>query len=149
MTKLLSVLLLIALLSSACYSYHTAASALPPTGATVAVNLTDSGTVVLAREIGPGAETVEGELVGVGERQLTLAVRHVRLRNGLSNRWAGERVTFGRELVERVRERRLSRVRSTLFATGLAAGVGALATAFVGGGSSGTPGGGGGPVGPR
>ena len=142
-----SILVLLALVPSACHVYREIPSGpLPATGTQLALQLTDSGAVVLAREVGPAAESIEGNLVHADDRGVTLSVSRVRLRDGLSNEWAGERVTVARELIASVSQRRLSRIRSVLFAGGILAGaaLGASgATGIIGGGRGGRGGPGG------
>ena len=140
-------LLLAVLLTSACHTYRAIPSGpLPADGTPLALHLTDSGAVVLAREVGPSVEVLEGHLVRADSESITLSVRRVRMRDGLSNAWAGEQVLVSRALIASVSERRLSRVRSLLFAGGLLAGaaLGATgATGIVGGGRGGRGGPGG------
>jgi hypothetical protein len=129
----------------ACHSYRTIPGAAPVPGTAVVVALTDSGSVVLAREIGPGAIALEGEVESLGAQDIVLSVRRVRLRDGFANQWAGERVTVDRQLTSEIRERRFSPVRTFVFAAAVTAGAGALAGMFSGGsGSIGSGGGGGG-----
>ena len=144
-----SILVFIALVLGACHVYREVPGGpLPPSGTQLAVQLTDSGAVVLAHQVGPAAESIEGSLVHADDRGVTLSVRRVRLRGGLSNDWAGERVTVARELIASVSEKRLSRIRSALFAGGILAGA-ALGASGVSGIVGGGRGGRGGPGGER
>ena len=140
-SRFVLALLLAVIASSACHTYRTIPSGpLPADGTPLALHLTDSGAVALAREVGPSVELLEGNLVRADGESVTLAVRRVRMRDGLSNAWAGEHVVVSRALIASVSERRLSRVRSLLFAGGILAGaaLGATgATGIVGGGRGG------------
>lgn len=141
------IVAVLALLSGACHVYREIPSGpLPAAGTSLAVHLTDSGAVVLAREVGPSADVLEGSLVHADTASLTLSVRRVLMRDGLSNDWAGERVTVARALIASVSEKRLSRVRSLIFAGGIIAGAALGAsgvTGIVGGGRGGRGGPGG------
>lgn len=139
-------LLLIVMLVGGCHVYRPLVDVQPAAGARLAVQLTDSGAVVLAREIGPAADIVEGDLLRADDRSLVLSVRLVRLRGGLTNEWAGEPVTIDRALIASLAERRTSRARSVLFAGGIVASAVLAATklsGLVGGGGSGRSGPGG------
>ena len=146
-TRVATVLLLAVLVSGACHTYRAIPSGpLPADGTPLALHLTDSGSVVLAREVGPSVELLEGHLTRADSTSVTLSVRRVRMRDGLSNAWAGEQVLVPRALIASLSERRLSRVRSLLFAGGILAGaaLGATgATGIVGGGRGGRGGPGG------
>lgn len=138
-----------AMLSGACHVYREIPGGrLPASGTLLALHLTDSGAVVLAREVGPSAEVLEGSLVHADTAGVTLSVRRVLMRDGLSNDWAGERVTVARDLIASVSEKRLSRVRSLIFAGGILAGA-ALGATGVTGIAGGGRGGRGGPGGER
>ena len=145
--RALLLLAVVALPSSACHTYREMPGRhLPSSGTRVALHLTDSGAVVLAREIGPSAEWMEGDIVHADSALVTLSVRRVRMRGGLSTDWAGERVTVARSLIAAVSEKRLSRIRSLAFAGGMLAGAAlaaAGATGIVGGGRGGRGGPGG------
>lgn len=130
---------------TACYSY--APSVTPPApGARVSAELTDAGTVELARYLGPGAGTIEGRVLTVDDSVLNLAVSAVRKRNGAESEWSGEPVPLRRALVAHLGVRELSRGRTAAAAGAFALAVGGVALTFAsggtGGGSGGTGGGG-------
>lgn len=130
-----------ALLGSAgCYAYEPASAGRGPAGwpvgRPVEVALTDSGSLVLGRAIGPSAATLAGTLVADSAGGLVIAVRQVRRRDGGEATWRGERVLVPRAVVAGVRERRFSRTRSVLAGAGIIAGLVAARAAFAAAGGS-------------
>lgn len=128
----------VALLATAggCYEYRPAAAGAVPMGRAVEVELTDSGSVVVARTVGPAVEAIAGTLVADSADELVLAVARVRRRDAGASPWGGERVRVPRPLVARVRTRQLSRTRSVLAGAAVAAGLLAARAAFAGLGGS-------------
>ena len=145
--RALLLLAIVVLSSGACHTYRAIPGRRLPAGGTpVLLHLTDSGAVVLAREIGPSVESIEGDVVHVDSVLVTISVRRVRMRGELRSDWAGERVTVARSLIATVSEKRLSRIRSLAFAGGMLAGAALAATGvtgIVGGGRGGRGGPGG------
>jgi hypothetical protein len=130
----------------ACHSYvPVRPDATTVQGTEVAVRVTDRGRVMLERQVGAGAQRLEGRLVSATDSTLSLALTSVRyVDNPATVRWTGETVTIARDVVVDVSERRLSRSRSWL-AGGIAAlVVAALSTlaieGFGGGGGEEPPG---------
>jgi hypothetical protein len=108
-------MLLLAAYLPACFRYAPADFATVPTGAQLLVSITDQGQAELLEVLGPGAERVDGRLLGHTDTDITLAVasvRHSGLREPVP--WNGESVTIPRALVGEVRERSLDRTRSWL-----------------------------------
>jgi hypothetical protein len=137
-----------AVAAGGCYDYvpvRQAPTALPKEEVELA--LTDSGAVVLARDIGPASTAIDGTLVGDSAGRFTIAVRQVRRRDADPAPWRGERIAVPHAFVASVRTRQLSRTRTVLAGVGAVAGVILARTAIAhGGGSnagSGSPGGGG------
>src|SRR5205823_7305548 len=85
--------------------------------------LTDSGSVVVARQVGPAGTAIAGTLLGDSAGSFLVAVRQVRRREGDAVSWRGERLSVPHALVASVNERRLSRTRTTLASVGAVAGV--------------------------
>ena len=130
-------------LLSGCYNYLPLTTPQPQPGTRVAADLTDSGTAVLARYLGPNVGSVDGRLLTFTGQDLGLSVLVVRNRNGIEHYWKGETVTLPRGDIATVRERKLSIGRSVLlFAAGVGGSV-ALMAAFgvinVGSSGSGNP----------
>ena len=126
---------------SGCYNYRPLSAVAPEPGTRVAAELTDSGTLALARYLGPDVAAVEGRLLTVTDQELSLAVVTVRDRRGIEQYWKGEKVILPRGDIATLRERKLALGRSVAFSV---AGVGAslaLLRAFgVYGSGSGTGG---------
>lgn len=127
-------------LAAACHRYTPVIGAVPP-GARVSAQLTDRGTVEMARFVGPGVGVIEGQVVAADDNVVTLAVSAVRQRNGIENYWAGEQVAVERNLVAKLEERRVSRPRTAAAAAGFTLLLGAIAAAFILGNDPGSSGG--------
>jgi hypothetical protein len=110
------------------------------------LELNDRGRVALGDSIGPSGEEVEGTVTANSDSAYSLRVVRVGYLNGFSNNWNGEPLIVSRDLVGSVRERRFSRSRTWLTATGVSAAVVAfIATrGLLGFGSGGGDSGGGG-----
>jgi hypothetical protein len=126
--------------SIGCYGYYPPRESVLPLGREVAVNLTDSGSVVMARVVGPSATSIEGRLLADSAGSLLLSASTVRFRDGNENDWKGERISIARPLVAGTAERRFSRARTTLFGGTVAVALVALREAFGGAGFGGTGG---------
>jgi hypothetical protein len=118
-----------------CYGYYPSTIA-SPVGRSVQVTLTDSGAVVLARQVGASAEAIQGRFTADSGNALVLAVTGVHQRDGNDVDWKGERVAIPRPLVVKVQERRFSRARTALFAGAIGVSAIALRQAFGGSGFS-------------
>lgn len=138
-----------ALMLVGCYRYQPTGLGTPQAGMQVAAELSDSGTVALARAVGPDAAAVEGRLVRVTETEIELAVTAVRQHSGTATEWRGERVVVARGLLSRLQERRLSRQRTALAAAAFAVGAAVVRDAFAGASGGSTPVVGSGPSLPR
>ena len=140
-------LLTVPTLAAACHRYVPVTGTLPR-GARVAVELTDRGTVELAKYVGPGVGTLEGSLIHMDDSVITIGVTTARQRNGIESYWTGEQVPVDRDYVANVEERQVSRPRTAVAAAGFTLLLSALAVAFTGGFSGanggGDPGSGGG-----
>ncbi len=105
-----------------CYNYRPLSALDPEPGRRVAAELTDSGSVALARYLGPDVAAVDGRLLTVTDQELGLAVVTVRDRRGIEHYWKGETVTLPRGDIATLRERKLALGRSVALSV---AGVGA------------------------
>ncbi len=128
-----------------CYNYLPLTNPSPQPGTYLSAALTDSGSVELARYLGPGVAIVRGRLLASDSKELALAVVSVRVRSGEEISWKGESVTLPRGLVAFLEERRLSTGRSVLLAGGSVLSLVVAAKAF-GFGGFGAPSGGGKPT---
>jgi len=123
-------LLLGAVIVTGCYRYVPLATPQLQPGTRVSAELTDSGTLELARYLGPGVFLVGGRLLGNNDRELSLAVFTVQSRDGQESYWKGEAVTLPRPVIGSLRERRLAVGRSAVMAGAFLAGAVALLDAF-------------------
>jgi hypothetical protein len=130
------MLLLCALLASACYEYLPARNSGSLLGQRVQLALTDSGTVAMASKIGPSIDVVEGDLVADSAGSYVLAVTQTRARGGTESDWRGEHVAIAHPLVSSFAERRFSRSRSTFAGALMSVGVVAITVGLRGNGSS-------------
>lgn len=140
-----SFLVLAAANLAGCYTYRPVYTT-PDPGQRMVLDLSDRGRIDLEQNIGPDIATVEGILRSVADSIYTLAVTEVRGLYGSRVRWNGELVTFRREHVRIMRERRYSRPHTFALATALASGTVAfiVTRGFFGLGGGETPGPGGG-----
>lgn len=133
---------------TACYGYYEPA-AQNLTGHQLQLSITDSGSVVLAPQVGFGIEAVDGRLVADTASRYLVSVTGIRHRDGMENGWKGEPVYIPHSLVSGVMERRFSRARTTLFAAVTTIAMVGVKHAFGGAGGATAPGpgpgGGGGP----
>ena len=140
MTRALLPLLALGLLGTACYEYLPTRDAGSLTGRRVQLALTDSGAVVMARQVGPSVDAIDGTLAGDSAGIYLVSVLATRARSGVETDWRGERVQVAHSLVASLAERRFSRSRST-FAGALMTGGVAMITAALRGGGGATGGG--------
>jgi hypothetical protein len=139
--------LLIPALAS-CYAYHRAPSTLPPPGEHVRITLNDSGTALLAAQVGPSTEALSGRMLQDSAGSYLIAVSSTRRRDGVEMGWRGERVAVSRPFVVQVEERRFSRTRTVLASAAVVVAVLFAREAFWGPGGvfgGAPPGGGPGP----
>lgn len=124
-------------LSAACYNYSPLTTPTPEPGTHLAVTLTDSGSMQLARYLGPTVSVVRGRYLNNGDEGLQLSVSSVQLQRGDLLSWAGETVTLPAGSVAALEVRRLAKGRSALLAgAGVAGFVLAVGTfSLVGDGS--------------
>jgi len=122
-----------------CYAYYPSPAGVPRPGVRVAAELSDSGTMSLARLVGPSVAAVEGQLIRSSDTEIELSVSTVRQHGGAEASWRGERITVSRDLLRGIQERRFSTGRTTLFTAGLIVGGIALRQAFQGKSGGPTP----------
>jgi hypothetical protein len=131
-------------LSSACYSYTDIPASQPVVEQRVEFHINDVGRVQLARDLGPGARTVEGRVVDQAADVYTVAVFRITNLRGDVFTWSGEQVQVPMAAVETVMRRDLDRRRSVI-AVASAAGAFAvfvMSRSLLGGGrepGEGTP----------
>src|SRR5829696_3929185 len=117
--KLVAVALTISCV--ACYTATGVPHDALPSGARVYVELTEPGTRELARFVGPNIREVYGDVREGSGANLVLALRSVTDRRAIETPWTGELVTIPHAEIAAIRERKLSRKRSWLFAAAVTA----------------------------
>ena len=113
------LLVLTVLIVAGCYEYLPARNAAALVGQRIQLVLTDSGAVMLASQVGPATDAIEGTLVADNQGTYVVAMAVSRTRNGREIDWRGEQVSVPHVLAASVAERRFSVTRSAL-AGGLA-----------------------------
>ena len=124
-----------------CYGYVAPPAGFSLVGTEAQLQLSDSGAVVLASKIGPGAESITGRIVTDSAPGYVVSVASVKQRDGNETFWHGEHVLVERTLITQAGTRRFSPSRTALFSSILSAGLVAARFAFQGHGSGGGGGG--------
>lgn len=130
------------LLLCGCYVSVPLSTPSPVPGTKLQVQLTDQGSIDLAKYLGPSVISVDGRLLQGTDSTLALSVSSVSMRSGDEQFWKGETVTLPRTAIATVHERKLSKWRSALIAGAVIAGIAAIGGAAAGNSS---PSSGGGP----
>jgi hypothetical protein len=120
MTGRIPVLAALAL-TGGCYSYQPVRGAVPSPGTRVNLTLTEAAVAEYSTRLGPQATYVEGNIVQADSGEVKLAVVRVEDARRTGTDWKGEQVTFPRESIAQMRERKLS-VGATALVSGLAVG---------------------------
>jgi hypothetical protein len=109
--------MVVAGMTTGCYT--TAPLAGPPTpGQVLVMELNDNGRARLGTEIGASATKVEGLLDTRTDSAYVVKVQSVVYMNGSNQKWTNEPLTIQSDLVRELRERKLSKSRTALFAGG-------------------------------
>lgn len=116
-------------ITAGCYNYNPLTTPSPETGSYLAVTLTATGAMDLARYLGPDVFVVRGRYVGAADSALLLAVSAVETKRGDEMAWQGETVTLPQSAIAALDVRRLAKGRSLLLA-GVGAG-GLIATTLA------------------
>lgn len=142
MNRIANACLSLAMLAGlGCYAYLPTPNNRPSPGKEVQIGLTDSGTVVLARFVGPSVGSITGRFAGDSADAYLLDVTHTARRDGTESDWRGERIVVARALVTDVSTRRFSPGRTILFGALTSGALVAIVEAFAGGGGASAPGG--------
>jgi hypothetical protein len=126
--------------ATGCYGYYQPVTP-DLAGRLVQLSITDSGSVVLAPQVGYGIEAVDGKLIADSDMRYQVAVTGIRRRDGLEADWKGEPVNIPHDVVSTVMERRFSRTRTILLAGATTIAMVSVKRAFGGAGGATTPGG--------
>lgn len=114
--------------SGACYTYSPVQSSDIVAEERVEFRLSDQGRVRMLRDLGPGALSVEGRVVGSTDSAWTLKVYRLQTVDGAVSIWSGEEVDLPRSAIYTASTRRLDRQASVVAAAGV---TGALALFVV------------------
>ncbi len=131
-----TLLMVVAGITTGCYTTAPLASA-PVPGQVLVMELNDNGRARLGSSIGASATKVEGLLDSRTDSAYVMKVHSVVYMNGSNQKWTNEPLTIQSDLVRELRERKLSRSRTALFAggtIGLAAALIATRSLIVDGG---------------
>ena len=104
-----------------CYEYVPIATASPPVGQLVELQVTDRGRVGLGDRFGSGVQLISGRLVSEQANDLVIAVSNIKNIDGETTRWSNDTTRVSRDFIATVKGRRLSTTRTVLLA--LAGGV--------------------------
>jgi len=108
-------------LLSACFVYRPASPAELRPGDVTAVELSESGAVTLAPDLGPRASRLDGRVVASGDSALTLAVNTIVRRSLEPESWSGTVVRVPTTAAAQWRVRRFDAPRSALATAGILA----------------------------
>lgn len=111
-----------AVLLCSCYTYRNTPVESATLLAPVRVELTDSGSQELTKQVGPRSVMLEGVLAARSDSDLTFGVTALTRTNGVEETWHGERVTVAVSSVSRMQRRKFSAMNTGLFIAGLVAG---------------------------
>jgi len=95
----------------------------PPAAVRIEFLLNDQGRAALEGKLGPAVQKVEGEVLNQDGGSYDLSVYRVTGFDGKSSTWTGEHVTLAKDHAMGYQVRRLNKVRSSLLAAGVVAGI--------------------------
>ena len=110
-------LALTALLVAGCYTQGPLTAVTPTPATRIIASLTDTGVVVMANAIGPGAEEVEGIVSEADATSWRLNLVRVEHRGGFSTLWNREAVTFPRYALKDPTVKQVDRTKSWMAGT--------------------------------
>src|SRR5215210_5929555 len=100
------------LLLTGCYTQAPLDASVPAPAARIIARLTDTGTVVMANTVGPGASEIEGIVTSADANTWSLNLLRVDHLGGTSVAWNREVVSFPRYTLTRPQLKRLDKTRS-------------------------------------
>jgi hypothetical protein len=123
------------LVLTACYTQVPLEAPAPAPAARIIASLTDTGTVVMANTVGPGASEIEGIVTSADATTWSLNLLRVDHLGGTSVAWNREVVSFPRYALTRPQVKRLDKTRSWGAAALIAVGAFAATRLFSHAGS--------------
>ena len=132
----------VVLLLTACFDYRETPPASVAPATEVRVELSDQGTVALAKALGPSVSRIEGTVREANADRLVISIANLSRRGAGTVDWSGEQVTLAPSDIRTVGVRALNSQKSWLAGGGLTAAVvvGIVAIAKATGIASGNPG---------
>jgi hypothetical protein len=122
--------LLSGILLTGCYSQQPLGLGVPAPATRIIAQVTDTGMVAMGNAIGSGAVEVEGIISQADATAWRLHLIRVDHRGGTSTLWNREEVSFPRQALTNIREKKLSKKKSWLAAGAVSAGVFILSRLF-------------------
>jgi hypothetical protein len=119
------------LLAAGCYRQLPLETPLPQPEQRIVAQVTDTGVLAMSNALGPGAQEIEGIVVGADNSTWDLKMLRVDYRGGTSVVWNREQVRFPRSALSQATERRFSSGRSWLMAA-VVTSTALLAARFLG-----------------
>jgi hypothetical protein len=108
--------LIVMICVTACYSQRPLTTPVPLLGTQIVAQLTDTGAVLMANQLGPGVTEVEGVVSETDGNNWKLLMTRVEQRGVGSTFWNREPVTFPRLALTRVTQRQFEKKRSWIIA---------------------------------
>jgi hypothetical protein len=101
---------------TACYEYVPMASASPPAGQLVELQVSDRGRVGLGDRFGPGVQYIMGRLVSEQGNDLIISVGSIKNIEGETHLWSGDTTRVNKDFIATVKGRQLSTTKTVLIA---------------------------------
>jgi hypothetical protein len=114
--RAVTIVLTVGVPVTACYTQHPLTTPVPVLGTQIVAQLTDTGTVLMANQLGPAVTEIEGVVSEADGNSWKLLMTRVEQRGVGSTFWNREAVTFPRFALTRVTQREFDRKRSWLIA---------------------------------
>ncbi len=100
------------LVLAGCYTTRPLLTREPAPGQRVVLQLTDRGSVDMARLVGPNIMALEGTVSTVSPTEISLRVTRAEQRGGMDVSWSGEPIAVPTEAIAGMQERNLDKRRS-------------------------------------
>jgi hypothetical protein len=99
-----------------CYEYVPIATATPPVGQLVELQVSDRGRVGLGERFGPGVQYIMGRLVSEQGNDLVVSVGSIKNIDGETHLWSGDTTRVNKDFIATVKGRQISTTRTALMA---------------------------------
>jgi len=115
-TRAVSAVVAAGISVTACYTQRPLTTPVPVAGTRIVAQLTDTGTVLMANQLGPAVTEIEGVVSEADGNNWKLLMTRVDQRGVGSTLWNREAVTFPRFALTRVTQRQFDKKRSWIIA---------------------------------